>query len=87
MLDTQEHCIDVDIVKLPPKIKAVLTSWGSIYVRDEPAGQACSSCGSLTGYCCADCMIERREKVFVCEKPECRDKHELLKICQGPVRL
>lgn len=36
MLDTDEHCISVDIVKLPPEIKPALTLWGSIYVRNEP---------------------------------------------------
>lgn len=35
MLDTDEHCISFDIVKLPPNIKPVLTRWGSIYVRDD----------------------------------------------------
>lgn len=35
MLDTQEHCITIDIVKLPPRTKSVLTKWGSIRVRDE----------------------------------------------------
>jgi len=35
MLDTEEHCVSVDIVRLPPEIKPVLTLWGSIYVRNE----------------------------------------------------
>jgi hypothetical protein len=35
MLDTDEHCISVDIIKLPPEIKPALTLWGSIYVRNE----------------------------------------------------
>lgn len=35
MLDTEEHVVRVDIVKLPPNIKPVLTLWGSIYVKDE----------------------------------------------------
>jgi hypothetical protein len=34
-LDTQEHRVKIDIVKLPPNIKPVLTLWGSIYVRDD----------------------------------------------------
>ena len=36
MLDTDEHCVTVDIAKLPPNIKPVLTCWGAIYVKDEP---------------------------------------------------
>lgn len=35
MLDTEEHVVRVDIAKLPPNIKPVLTLWGSIYVKDE----------------------------------------------------
>lgn len=35
MLDTDDHCVQVDGVKLPPRIKDVLTIWGSIYVRVE----------------------------------------------------
>jgi hypothetical protein len=34
MLDTEQHCVSIDIVKLPPRIKPVLTRWGSIYVDD-----------------------------------------------------
>ncbi len=34
MMDTEEHCIDIQIAKLPPRIKPVLTLWGSVYVRD-----------------------------------------------------
>lgn len=36
----------------------------------------CSICGKDTVYCCSDCMIERREKVFVCVDSQCRDAHE-----------
>lgn len=35
MLDTEKHCISIDIVKLPPEIRSVLTVWGSIYVEDD----------------------------------------------------
>jgi hypothetical protein len=35
LLDTPEHCVDIQIAKLPPNIKNVLSSWGSIYVKDE----------------------------------------------------
>lgn len=36
LLDTEQHRISIDILKLPPEIKPVLTLWGSIYVRNEP---------------------------------------------------
>jgi len=36
-LDTDELRVEIDSVKLPPEIKPVLTMWGSIYVRNEPA--------------------------------------------------
>ena len=35
MMDTPEHIVRVDIAKLPPKTKHVLTLWGAISVRDE----------------------------------------------------
>lgn len=43
MLDTDEHCVSLDIVSLPPNIKPVLTHWGSIYVRDEPESSPLAS--------------------------------------------
>jgi len=39
-LDTDEHSVSVDIVKLPPEIKPVLRSWGSIYVKNDPPSPA-----------------------------------------------
>lgn len=33
-LDTDEHVVEVNIARLPPRIKDVLTKWGSIYVKD-----------------------------------------------------
>jgi hypothetical protein len=36
-LDTTEHLVDIQIAKLPPRMKNVLSTWGSIYVKDEPA--------------------------------------------------
>jgi len=36
VLDTPEHVVRIDIApKLPPRIKPVLTLWGSIYVKDD----------------------------------------------------
>lgn len=35
MLDTPEHVVRVDIVKLPPRTTSVLTLWGSIRIVDE----------------------------------------------------
>jgi hypothetical protein len=34
-LDTAEHRVEIDIVKLPPRTKSVLGFWGSIRVRDD----------------------------------------------------
>ena len=35
LLDTEEHNVQIDIVKLPPEIKPVLTCWGSVFVRNN----------------------------------------------------
>lgn len=53
-LDTQNHCVSVDIAKLPPEIKSVLGLWGSIYVQRE-AEPAPTCEASLTGYQLAGC--------------------------------
>lgn len=34
MLDTDQHTVEIQINRLPPACKSVLTIWGSIYVRD-----------------------------------------------------
>lgn len=34
LLDTDQHNVQIDIVKLPPEIKPVLTCWGSVFVRN-----------------------------------------------------
>lgn len=34
-MDTPEHVVRVDSALLPPRIKPVLTFYGSIYVKDE----------------------------------------------------
>ena len=36
----------------------------------------CLGCGKPTEYRCADCAIDKREYIPVCENPECRNKHE-----------
>lgn len=36
MVDTEHHSIEIQIDKLPPRIKPVLSIWGSIYVRVDP---------------------------------------------------
>ena len=43
-----------------------------------PFIEPCSVCGAETIMCCSDCAIESsgKEKVRVCIKSECRDKHE-----------
>ena len=37
LLDTDEHVVDIQIVKLPKHIEPVLTIWGSVYVQDDYA--------------------------------------------------
>lgn len=34
-LHTRHHIVDIQSVKLPPRIKPVLTKWGAIYVEDK----------------------------------------------------
>jgi hypothetical protein len=36
MMDTPEHMVSIDIVKLPPRIKPILRLWGSVFIKDEP---------------------------------------------------
>lgn len=35
-LDTDHHRVHIDIDRLPPRIKSVLTKWGAISIRDWP---------------------------------------------------
>lgn len=37
----------------------------------------CSVCGEPTNLCCADCRIDLKTNVYVCEKKTCRDLHNL----------
>jgi len=35
LMDTEEHQVQIDIApRLPPRIKNILSRWGSIYVKD-----------------------------------------------------
>lgn len=34
-LDTEHHLVDIQIDKLPPEMKPVLTLWGSIFIRND----------------------------------------------------
>jgi hypothetical protein len=45
-------------------------------LRGRPPVAQCVTCGAETEYCCADCMIDKRVRVYVCGRSECRDKHE-----------
>jgi hypothetical protein len=36
----------------------------------------CHVCGDATDLCCSDCQISLALTVYVCRKPECRDRHE-----------
>lgn len=38
--------------------------------------EPCSICKTLTEYRCADCAIDKKEYIPVCENPKCRDLHE-----------
>jgi hypothetical protein len=38
--------------------------------------KACEGCGEITGYRCPFCLIFLQSDIAVCEKPECREKHE-----------
>jgi hypothetical protein len=35
LLETDLHTVEIQSAKLPPRIKPVLTKWGSIYVEDS----------------------------------------------------
>jgi hypothetical protein len=40
-LDTEHHIVSIDYAPvLPPRIKSVLTKWGSIYIEDSEDGQS-----------------------------------------------
>jgi hypothetical protein len=49
LLPTEHHMVQIDIAKLPPEIKPVLTRWGSIFVRDEPEGAVAQTATPLEG--------------------------------------
>jgi len=36
----------------------------------------CSCCGAVTDLACSDCRIDTKAAVYVCERSECRDRHE-----------
>ena len=36
----------------------------------------CEFCGVGTHYCCPFCSVLERKIIWVCEKPECRERHE-----------
>lgn len=36
----------------------------------------CSVCGLPAFYACADCLIDRDEKIAICDRSSCRDEHE-----------
>lgn len=35
LLDTESHYVEIDVNKLPPYTKSVLTHWGAIRIEDE----------------------------------------------------
>ena len=72
MLDTDEHCVSVDIVKLPPDIKPVLTLWGSIYVRDAPVDAQVKMSNSCNRH--SDCEVAIQE--YLVKYPN-KKRHEI----------
>jgi hypothetical protein len=53
-LDTDEHVIEIDIVKLPSRTKSVLTKWGAIRINDSAVSPELSPvqpvCKEFCGY-------------------------------------
>jgi hypothetical protein len=55
--------------------------------------EPCSVCGELTIMACSDCAIDSggKKSVHVCQKSECRDKHEAdihpTRVTEGVARL
>ncbi len=41
----------------------------------------CTICEKLTQWLCADCRIDKKERIAICENPTCRDKHEASGVC------
>lgn len=54
------------------------THYGSVdcpYL-EKNMGEPCVSCGERTSYCCSDCAIDGKGKVYICTDDDCRTKHE-----------
>lgn len=44
--------------------------------REENMGQRCQVCEQRTNYCCSDCAIDGKGKVYVCVSESCREVHQ-----------
>lgn len=53
-------------------------------LAESTSRKVCHVCGDSTELCCSDCKIDFGASVYVCHKPECRDKHE--EKCSARVR-
>lgn len=78
LLDTEEHYVHIDIVKLPPEIKPVLTCWGSIFIRNEPPPPPVvrNSCNRHSDCKAADEKARAKGATFGashCHDDECED--------------
>lgn len=54
------------------------THYGSVdcpYL-EKNMGQPCVICAERTSYCCSDCAIDGKGKVYVCIDDDCRSRHE-----------
>lgn len=47
------------------------------------AKKVCHVCGEQTLWACSDCRINFATTIYVCQKPACRDEHELKCIGDG----
>lgn len=43
---------------------------------EKNMGEPCAVCGERTSYCCADCGIDGKGKVYLCVTDACRAAHE-----------
>ena len=43
---------------------------------EKNMGEPCVVCGARTSYCCSDCAIDGKGKVYICELDTCRDTHQ-----------
>lgn len=52
-----------------------------MFLADAIASMPRCACGRVTDLACSDCRIDLGRAVYVCERQECRDAHELAAAC------